>query len=67
VDDDVDGLVDRLRALPVDDGSPLVRLSAVRATAILLCASAFALLDGRDDPENPGLAQWRDHYRSASG
>jgi hypothetical protein len=50
----------------LDDESPVVRLAAIRATAILPVASGLALLEGRDDPENPGLAEWRDHYRGAS-
>ena len=40
-----------------------VRLAAIRASAILPLKEALALLDGREDPENPDLAGWRDHYR----
>jgi hypothetical protein len=48
----------------LDDASPLVRLTAMRATSVLPAATAFSVLDGRDDPENPALEEWREHYRS---
>jgi hypothetical protein len=50
----------------LDDESPVVRLAGIRATSILLVANGLALLEGRDDLENSGLAVWRDHYRGAS-
>lgn len=47
----------------LDDPSPIVRLAGIRSVAILPAASAFALLDGRDDPENPDLPDWRSHFQ----
>ena len=47
----------------LDDPNRGVRLAAIRASAILPLKDALALLDGREDPENPDLAGWREHYR----
>lgn len=49
----------------LDDRNPVVRLTAIRATALLPeTAVAHALLATRTDPDNPGLTDWRDHYRT---
>lgn len=48
----------------LDDANPVVRLAAVRATAALPPAAGLALLDGRSDGDNPGLIEWREHYRA---
>lgn len=45
------------------DPSPVVRLGAIRSITILPPATAFALLEGVKDRDNPGLADWRAHYR----
>jgi hypothetical protein len=47
----------------LDDASSIVRLAGIRASAILPVANALSLLEGREDPENPGLADWREHFR----
>lgn len=48
----------------LDDRNPAVRLAALRAIATLPIARALSLLEGREDPENPELGAWRDHYRA---
>jgi hypothetical protein len=48
----------------LDDRCPAVRLAALRAIATLPIARALSLLEGREDPENPELGAWRDHYRA---
>lgn len=48
----------------LDDRSPAVRLAALRAIATLPIARALSLLEGREDPDNPELGAWRDHYRA---
>jgi hypothetical protein len=48
----------------LEDPSRSVRLAAIRAIATLPVPDALALLEGREDPENPELGGWREHYRS---
>lgn len=48
----------------LSDRSPAVRLAALRAIATLPIARALSLLEGREDPENPELGAWREHYRA---
>jgi hypothetical protein len=48
----------------LDDDNSVVRLAAIRATAILPLAAGLALLEGRTDADNLGLTDWREHYRS---
>lgn len=48
----------------LDDRSPAVRLAALRAIATLPIERALSLLEGREDPDNPELGAWRDHYRA---
>ena len=41
---------------------PVIRLAGIRTLFLLPAPRRLALLEGREDPENPGLAAWRDHY-----
>ena len=47
----------------LDDSSADVRLAAIRALGVTPTACALALLEGREDAENPELGTWRDHFR----
>jgi len=50
----------------LDDANPIVRLTAIRATTVLPLTTCLPLLEGRTDPDNPGLIAWRDHYSAQS-
>lgn len=47
------------------DAHPVVRLAGIRALAIAPFDLASRLLEGKSDPDNPGLAEWRDLFNGA--
>ncbi|OQD52014.1 hypothetical protein BM536_036885 [Streptomyces phaeoluteigriseus] len=49
-------------ALALDSDEPWLRLIALRAISMMPAATAHRLLADREDPANPGLEEWRDHY-----
>jgi hypothetical protein len=48
------------------DPHPVLRLSALRALQFVPAKKALDLLGDRDDPENPGLARWRQAFAEAA-
>lgn len=44
------------------DAHPVVRLAAIRALGMAPAHLGLELLRGREDPDNPGLAGWRDLF-----
>lgn len=48
----------------LDSADPVLRLAALRNLYVFTPDRAAVLLAGREDPENPGMAMWRQHYAS---
>lgn len=51
----------------LDDAESIVRLTAIRSLAVAPMALGKAVLEGRDDPDNPKIHAWYELFAGASG